>query len=147
MVHTTKIFPVWLRVSLFVPIGLIVIYALSDEAFADSGPVKLEDSDEVVAEHWKADHSPAMAAYLDKYGRFQVKAFENLAFKNRSTEEIQALFGEFLEFNVLYLDLTIEERMMVKRPDFPYVKLEKEGKPYYKRLNELNAAERKSIGC
>ena len=123
-----------------------MIYAFSGKALADSGSND-GDSTEGVSGYWEGGNSPAMAVYLDKYGKFQVKAFENLIFKNRSTEEIQALFGEYLEFNVLYLDLTIEERMLVKRPDFPYVRLEKEGRPYYKRLNELNAEERKSIGC
>lgn len=142
----TKNFAALLRVGLFIPIGAILIYAFGDKALADSGSNN-GDSTEAVRGHWEEGNSPAMAAYLDKYGKFQVKAFENLIFKNRSTEEIQALFGEYLEFNVLYLDLTIEERILVKRPDFPYVRLEKEGRPYYKRLNELNAEERKSIGC
>ncbi len=142
----TKNFAALLRVGLFIPIGAIMIYTFGDKALADSGSNK-GDSTEAVSGNWEGDKSPAMAAYLDKYGKFQVKAFENLIFKNRSAEEIQALFGEYLEFNVLYLDLTIEERMLVKRPDFPYVRLEKEGRSYYKRLNELNAEERKSIGC
>ena len=147
MMQTTKNFPAWLRVGLFIPIGAILIYALSDQVAAHTGSLVEEDSFAAVTGNWEGDNSPGMTAYLDKYGKFQVKAFENLIFKNRSTEEIQALFGEYLEFNVLYLDLTIEERMLIKRPDFPYVRLEKEGRPYYKRLNELNAEERKSIGC
>lgn len=145
--QTTKNFPAWLRVGLFIPIGAILIYALSDQVAAHTGSLVEEDSFAAVTGNMEAERSPEMTAYLDKYGKFQVKAFENIFFKNRSTEEVQALFGEYLEFNVLYLDLTLAERMMVKRPDFPYVKLEKEGRPYYKRLNELNAEERKSIGC
>ncbi len=147
MTQTTRNFTRWLKVRLFIPIGAITIYAFSDQVLAHSGSSNGEGSAEAVTGNREGDTSPAMAAYLDKYGKFQVKAFENLIFKNRSTEEIQALFGEYLEFNALYLDLTLEERTMVKRPDFPYVKLEKEGKQYYKRLNELSAEERKSLGC
>ena len=146
MNRQTKSSTKWLKIGALIPIGALLIFVFSEKVLADStdGP---DRSMAGLSENLPENRSPAMAAYLDKYGKFQVKAFENLIFKNRSAEEIQALFGEYLEFNVLYLDLTIEERMLVKRPDFPYVRLEKEGRPYYKRLNELNAEERKSIGC
>lgn len=144
---TTKLSAKWLKIGALIPIGVLLIFAFSDKLLAFEVAGGSEKPTVELSENLSETKSPAMAAYLDKYGKFQVKAFENLMFKNRSTEEIQALFGEYLEFNVLYLDLTFEERRMVKRPDFPYVKLEKEGKQYYKRLNELNDEERKSIGC
>ncbi|OOG76185.1 hypothetical protein [Algoriphagus sp. A40] len=147
MMKTTNTYSKWLRFCLLVPIGAVMIYAFSDQVFAHSESNNGEGSVEVIAGNWEGEKSPAMAAYLDKYGKYQLKAYENFIFKNRTIAELQALFGVYLEFDALFLDLSLEERLMVKRPEFPYVRFEKDGVEYYKKLNELNAEERKKIGC
>lgn len=145
MSQRTKPSTKWLKIGALIPIGALLIYAFSDKVLA----LTKADPAEKVSKgtNLTGERSPALTAYLDKYGKYQLKAYENYLFKDRSLAELQALFGVYQEFNALYLDLSFEERRMVKRPEFPYVKLEKDGVEYYKKLNELNAEERKSIGC
>jgi len=146
MNRQTKSSTKWLKIGALIPIGALLIFVFSEKVLADStdGP---DRSMAGLSENLPENRSPAMAAYLDKYGKYQLTAYENFIFKNRTIEELQALFGVYQEFDLLYLNLTIEERLMVKRPEFPYVRLEKDGVEYYKKLNELNAEERKKIGC
>lgn len=145
--ETTNSYIKWLKIGALIPVGALLILVKSEKTLAFVSFDETEKSILGHSENLLATRSPALEVYLDKYGKYQLKAYENFIFKNRTIEELQALFGVYLEFNELFLNLSLEERLMVKRPEFPYVRLEKDGDVYYKKLNELNAEERKKIGC
>ncbi|GAB2499698.1 M56 family metallopeptidase [Algoriphagus taiwanensis] len=91
--------------------------------------------------------SKALKSYIQLYGEYQTKAYENRLFSKWTQEEIHQLESQFEELRTLYSSLTLKERPQVQRVNFPFFRLEKDGKTIYKKIEELTEEERKSMNC
>lgn len=88
-----------------------------------------------------------VAAYINLYGKYQVKAFANHKFSIPTDQEIEALRLDFIALHELYYKLPLAESKKVKRASFPYAQLEVDGKISYKKFEDLTPAERDSLRC
>lgn len=91
--------------------------------------------------------SKALKEYLQHYGDFQTKANESRFGTQKTKSEIQQLLAEYQEFTRLYAALSFSERRLVKRPTFPYARLEKDGILTFKHFHLLTPEERNALGC
>jgi biopolymer transport protein ExbD len=97
-------------------------------------------------------NSPALKSqtlkdYLNRYGKYQTKAFENRIFSQPSNSEIVTLRTEFMLLDDAYWRLSSEERKTVKRATFPYAEIKKDGVSIFKKFEDLTPEERNALGC
>lgn len=91
--------------------------------------------------------SKAMNDYLTRYGKFQTQTYENRLFSQLSNREIADLQREYKALDGSYGNLSFDEKRKVTRPNFPYAKIEKNGVISYKKVEDLTAEERQTLGC
>jgi biopolymer transport protein ExbD len=91
--------------------------------------------------------SKALQKYLRHYGAYQTKAHQSRFGSQKSNAELEALLAEYRDFGDLYAALSIQERMQVSRPTFPYARLGKDGVVSFKRFEDLTSEEQKELNC
>lgn len=91
--------------------------------------------------------SQALKDYLNRYGKYQTKAFENRIFSQPSNSEIVKLRTEYMLLDDSYWRLSSEERKTVKRATFPYAEIKKDGVSIFKKFEDLTPEERNALGC
>lgn len=91
--------------------------------------------------------SDAMKEYLTLYGQYQTRAYENRLFSQPENSEILDQQILFRTLEAKFNGLSFEERRRVKRVNFPYIKIEKEGVISFKKIEDLTPEERKELGC
>ncbi len=91
--------------------------------------------------------SNLVAKYTQLYGKYQVNVYANRKFSTPTDQEIEALRLEAAALDKLYTQMTLEERIKIKRASFPYAKLEVAGKVIYKKFEDLTQKERENLGC
>ncbi|HSF52351.1 MAG TPA: M56 family metallopeptidase [Algoriphagus sp.] len=91
--------------------------------------------------------SDDLKEYLTLYGQYQTRAYENRLFAQPVNLEILEQQKLYRTLEAKYNGLSFEERRRVKRADFPYVKMEKDGKEVYVKIEDLTPQQRKELGC
>jgi hypothetical protein len=92
-------------------------------------------------------HSNDLKEYLTVYSRYQLLVNETRFLAKPSLQEIEGLFKVYRSLDARYKSLSIPDRMTVKGPSFPFVKMKVDGKVVYRKIEELTAEERKGLGC
>ncbi|MFN3996846.1 M56 family metallopeptidase [Algoriphagus sp.] len=87
------------------------------------------------------------SSYQKQLAEFEIRTNKNRLFSQPSEQEIAELQQLFNSLQVNYLNLFMEEKRKVKRANFPYAKIEREGKIIYKRMEDLTPEERQELGC
>lgn len=111
------------------------------------GILRENDLRKVVYQEQSHFQSDALKTYIQLYGKYQTKSYENRLFSKWTQEEIRQLESEFQELRSLYSSLALKERQQVQRVNFPFFRLEKDGVSVYKKIEELTEEERKSMNC
>jgi len=88
-----------------------------------------------------------LAAFKELNGAYQVKLNQKGSFAKKSDLEIEQLFDIFTSLHEKYSGLSYEDKRIIRRPTFPYVRLEKDGNMVFKRLEDLTEEERKTLRC
>lgn len=91
--------------------------------------------------------STTLAAFRELNGVYQVKLNGNGLYAKKTTPEIEDLHIMFLSLQEKYAALSYEDKRIIRRPSFPYVKLEQNGKMVFKKFEELTEEERKTLAC
>lgn len=149
----------WSKVLFVLPVFGAMIYIFSEKVTAkaelasdDTQPILgNRDSRESEAVYTLVNtpifKGMPLEAYLARYVEFQTKANENRLFSQPSKEQVEALRKDYDALLASYYKLSMEERRRVKRADFPYAKIEKNGLVAYKKWENLTEEERKNLGC
>ena len=87
------------------------------------------------------------STYWNLYSKYETKVNRNGLFGKFSQEEIAQLEKEYRVLEMTFTRLSLEDKMQVKRPSFPFAKLTQEGKVIYKKLSDLTEEEKKRMAC
>jgi biopolymer transport protein ExbD len=87
------------------------------------------------------------STYWNLYSKYETKVNRNGLFGKVSQEEIAQLEKDFKMLDLTFARLSLEDKMQVKRPSFPFARLTQEGKVIYKKLEDLTEEEKKSMVC
>ncbi|SIN66483.1 M56 family metallopeptidase [Algoriphagus halophilus] len=93
----------------------------------------------------KEEELSAIQNYKKLHDQYEKNRTEGTHFVNRSEDEQQKLQAQFSELGSLYFRIPLELKRTVSRPTHPfapYLKLEAEGKVYYKLAEDLTAKEK-----
>jgi biopolymer transport protein ExbD len=91
--------------------------------------------------------SAELQEYLALYGKYQTITYQNRLFEQPVIFGVLHQQEIFKELEAKYNRLSFEERRRVKRAAFPYVKLEKDGKEVFVKIEDLTPQQRKELGC
>lgn len=91
--------------------------------------------------------STTLAAFRELNGVYQVKLNGNGLYAKKTTHEIEGLHTLYLSLQEKYTALSYEDKRIIRRPTFPYFKLNEDGKVIFKRFEDLTEEERKSQAC
>jgi biopolymer transport protein ExbD len=87
------------------------------------------------------------SSYWSLYSKYETKVNRTGLVGKFSQQEIAQLEKEYKLLDMTFARLSLEDKMQVKKPSFPYAKLTKEGKVAYKKISDLTEEEKKMMGC
>jgi hypothetical protein len=87
------------------------------------------------------------STYWSLYSKYETKVNRTGLVGKFSQEEIAQLEKEYKLLDITFARLSLEDKMQVERPSFPFAKLTQEGKILYKKFQDLTEEEKKSIAC
>lgn len=90
---------------------------------------------------------PTSQSYQKEVAEFQIRIHENRLFSQLTDQDFTDLQAKYKALDASYQKLPMEEKRKVKRANFPYAKIEREGKVIYKRMEDLTLEERQELGC
>lgn len=88
-----------------------------------------------------------LAEFKKLNGVYLVEKNRGGLFKNKTALEIEDLYKVYSSLQEQYAALSYEDKRIIQRPSFPYVKLEEDGKMVFKKFEELTEEERKTLAC
>jgi hypothetical protein len=122
----------------------VVLFA---EKEAVSKPIKHSGQHVADAEKYVSSVPQNKSTYWNLYSKYETKVNRNGLFGKFSQEEIAQLEKEYRVLEMTFTRLSLEDKMQVKRPSFPFAKLTQEGKVIYKKLSDLTEEEKKNMAC
>ena len=87
------------------------------------------------------------STYWSLFSKYETKVNRTGLFGKFSQEEIAQLEKEYKMLDVTFASLSLEDKMQVKRPSFPFARLTQEGKIIYKKFQDLTEEEKKTMAC
>jgi biopolymer transport protein ExbD len=90
---------------------------------------------------------PTRQSYQKEAAEFQLRINGNRLFSKLTDEEFTDLQEQYRALDASYQKLPLEEKRKVNRANFPYAKIEREGKVIYKKMEDLTPEELKELGC
>ncbi len=93
------------------------------------------------------DRSLSLQEYLKLYGEYQTVTYENRLFAQPVRWAVLHQQKLFRVLEAKYNGLSFDDRRRVKRATFPYVKMEKDGKEVFLKVEDLTPQQRKELGC
>ncbi|MBC6366676.1 M56 family metallopeptidase [Algoriphagus sp. AK58] len=87
------------------------------------------------------------STYWNLYSKYETRVNRNRLFEKFSQEEMSQLEKEYRLLDKTFASLSLEDKMQVKKPSFPFARLTKEGKVIYKKMEDLTEEEKKSMAC
>jgi biopolymer transport protein ExbD len=93
------------------------------------------------------DRSESLREYLNLYGEYQTVTYENRLFAQPVKWAVIHQQKLFKALEAKYNGLSFEDRRRVKRADFPYVKMTKNGTEVFLKVEDLTPQQRKELGC
>lgn len=87
------------------------------------------------------------STYWNLYSKFETKVNRAGLFGKLSQEEIAQLEKEYKMLEMAFAQLSVGDKMQVKKPSFPFVRLTQGGKVIYKKMEDLTEEEKKSMAC
>jgi beta-lactamase regulating signal transducer with metallopeptidase domain len=87
------------------------------------------------------------STYWNLYSKYETKVNRNGLYVKFSQDELAQLEKEYRILDLTYVRLSLEDKMQVKRPSFPFVKLTQGGKIIYKKMEDLTEEEKKNMAC
>jgi hypothetical protein len=93
------------------------------------------------------DRSSSLQEYLVLYGEYQTVTYENRLFAQPVRWAVLHQQKLFRALEAKYNGLSFDDRRRVKRAAFPYVKMEKDGKEVFLKIEDLTPQQRKELGC
>lgn len=87
------------------------------------------------------------SSYQKQLTEFEIRTNENRLFAQPSNQEIAEIQKLYNSLQTSYISLSMEDRRKVTRANFPYVKIDRDGKVFYKKVKDLTPEELQTLGC
>jgi hypothetical protein len=100
-----------------------------------------------VGKPWIRKVNEPVAAYQEKYAKYEISVNKQLVFRKKTENEMAILFDMFTKLNTSYVAMPLEDKMKVHRVNFPYARIENEGNVIFKNFEELTKEERANLKC
>ena len=131
--------------ALVVFLGVTVVFFAEKEAV--SKPIKHSGQHAADAGESVSAVPQNKSTYWNLYSKYETKVNRNGLFGKFSQEEIVQFEKEYRVLEMTFTRLSLEDKMQVKKPSFPFAKLTQEGKVIYKKLSDLTEEEKKRMAC
>jgi hypothetical protein len=100
-----------------------------------------------VGKPWIRKVNEPVAAYKEKYVEYEISINKQLVLRKKTEYEMAMLYEMFTELTTNYAAMPLEDKMKVHRVNFPYARIENEGKVIFKNFEELTKEERANLKC